>query len=277
MKNNWLFQDKSLARALVQTESVGEFLKAYYQATKAHWPAFSYAWLAQQMDVSKSLLVGIFNGQRRLTAAVCEELLAVLELPATLADYLRHLVELEADPAAQDVIRKKLKKFRLLFLDSLEGSIDPDISLNDPDLPLLYAALGDQEEGASLEQILQRLDWSEERVRFLLKELQLKKFASSTAKDSWRGTKLFIKAIARSQEGWLPKLFFASLKRHLQLAERDFLDRRQLSLVYAICLHQQDYEKMKDELREAVAGIVQKYHDGSGDKIVSVVLGAHKA
>lgn len=277
MKITWPQTDKLLARQLTDQESLPEFLKFFYQTSKKSWSDFSYAWIARESGLSKSLVVGIFSGKKNLTAKTLPPFMKALGMGAALSEYFRFLTEVDSKTNELTPAKRKsqLKHLRNLYLDSLEELSNIETKISDPDFALLYAALGDQEKGATIEEISRKINWDIDRIRFVLHELQIKKFIKESG-ERWRGTKLFLSTIARSRDGWLPKLFFSSLGRHEDRARQDFLSKDHLSAVYAICIQEEDFEKMNAELKEASNRIAQKYHDGSGDKVVSIILGSHK-
>jgi hypothetical protein len=91
MKNSWILTHKDEATALISQDSVSHFLMFYYTQTKKHWPALSYAWLAKETGVSKSLILGIFNGTKALSPKIFLPLIKALKLPAGVEDYFKHL------------------------------------------------------------------------------------------------------------------------------------------------------------------------------------------
>lgn len=278
MKNKWILSNKALAQALLQKDSVGDFLNFYYQQTKKEWPAFSYQWLAREMGVSKSLVIGIFNGTKKLNAKNVQPLLVAIELPKPIQEYFEFIFSLESDTAQIVSSKRKekiLKNLRETFFDSIDDSVSFDIAISDPDFAVLYAALGDQDSGATVEEILKKIKWPEERIRFLLNELKIKKFVKMTADGNWKGTKKFISTVASGQTDWLPKLFSSTLKRHEKMAEANFFSKDHLSLTYTFCMNQNDYVLMNDELKRFMNKMMEKYHDGQGDKIISMMLGTH--
>lgn len=268
MKADWLLSDKDLCMTLVHQKTVGEFLNLYYQHAKNHNRSLSYANLALKVKVSKSLIVGIFQGKKILTSKTLPPLLKALNLPSLLELYLKQLV---TDPSDTN----SLDRFRSYFLDSLEPSRDYDRSVSDPDFPILYAALSDKQ-GSSAEELALKTGWSLERVRFVLHELQLKKFVVLVTEERWKGTKLFLSTIAKNQKGWLPAFFQSSMFEHQKKSSQDFFSDNHLSFVLSYCINQSDFKAMNEELKLATSSIVQKYHNDEGDKIVRLIVGTHQ-
>jgi hypothetical protein len=157
-------------------------------------------------------------------------------------NYFEYIISLEGKPET-----KRIKNLRETYLDSLDTNLSYDTSFSDPDFAVLYAALGDQEHGASVEEIMQKINWPEERIRFLLNELRIKKFVKLNSKERYSGTKKFISTVASSQTDWLPKLFVSTLKRHQQLAEKNFFTKDHLSLTYTFCIGQSDFLAMNED------------------------------
>lgn len=268
MKADWLLNHKDLCMKLVHQKTVGEFLSLYYLHAKDHNRSLSYANLALKVKVSKSLIVGIFQGKKLLTSKTLPPLLKALNLPSLLELYLKQLV---TDPSDTN----SLDRFRSYFLDSLEPSRDYDRSVSDPDFPILYAALSDKQ-GSSAEELALKTGWSLERVRFVLHELQLKKFVVLVSEERWKGTKLFLSTIAKDQKGWLPPFFQSSLLRHHQKSVKNFFADDHLSFVLSYCIQEEEFKKMNDELKTVISTVVQKYHNDQGNKIVSLILGTHQ-
>lgn len=268
MKADWLLNDKELCFKLVHQETVGEFLHDYYHEAKNHNRSLSYANIAIKMKVSKSLIVGIFQEKKPLTAKTLPALLKVLNLPPLLELYFKQLVSDSTDINSLD-------RFRSYFLDSLEPSRDYDRSVSDPDFPILYAALSDTQ-GSSAEELAYKTGWSLELVRFVLHELQLKKFVVLVSEERWKGTKLFLSMIAKDQQGWLPPFFQSSLLRHQQKSAKNFFANDHLSFVLSYCIEESEFSKMNDELKAVISTVVQKYHNDQGKKIVSLILGTHQ-
>lgn len=268
MKRDWLLIYPQEASELAQQTSVSEFLQFYYKIAKQYRPNFSYANLALKMGVSKSLVVGIFQGKKPITAKTYPSLSKVMSLPPLLEQYFEQLVH---DPT-QD---KKLDRLRSYFLETLNEEKDFDRSVSDPDFPILYAGLSEKNGSTDVELAL-KTGWPIERVRFVLHELQLKKFVVKASQERWKGTKLFLSTIAKNQKGWLPAFFQSSLMEHQTKSSQDFFSDKHLSFVLSYCINQADFQAMNEELKLATSAIVQKYHNDEGDKIVRLILGTHQ-
>ncbi len=271
MKNSWILADKEAAKTLISQPSPADFLNYYYHQTKKYWPSFSYAWIAKEMEVSKSLVFGIFNGTKALSSKNITHLIKALKFPKLVEEYFEALVSLPPSPKTNKI----LKNLREAFLESIDSNVTLAASISDPDFGILYAALGDEDKGVTVEEILKKINWPEERVRFLLNELQIKKFVSSRDKIRFKGTKKFISVVANNQDDWLPKLFHSTLQRHAQLAQKNFFSKDNLSLTYTLCLNEADLIEMNAELKKVMYQVIKKYHDGQGEKIVSVICGTH--
>ena len=246
----------------------GELLHYYYGITKSFWPEFSYAWLAQKTGLSKSLLVGVFNGEKKLTMNTLNLLASNLQFPVELKTYIEELI---ADTVNPEVLKNR----RHRFWDQLVSTTDFNRDITDSQFPILYAALGNQERGASVEEIRKKINWDEDRIRYLLKELILKKFVDEISPGYFRGTQFFIDCLAREGDSWLPGFFLQTLRSHLELAEKDFFDKQNLSLVLSFCVDQSSLKELREELRSEITRVVTKYHRGDAELITSVVLGMH--
>lgn len=271
MKNNWILIQKEEAISLISKASVSDFLGYYYQQTKKYWPSFSYAWLSKEAGISKSLLIGIFNGSKPLSAKNLPSLIKALKLPLGAAEYFEALVNLDMSSKNQRI----LKNLRQSFIESLDVGLNLETTISDPDFAILYAALGEEDTGVTIEEIMSKIKWTEERIRFLLNELKLKKFVKLVNNTHWKGTKKFITTVANNQNDWLPKLFLSSLERHQKIAHADFFSNEHLSLTYTFCVRSEDQVAMNAELKRMMSQLMKKYHDGDGEKIVSLILGTH--
>jgi hypothetical protein len=161
------------------------------------------------------------------------------------------------------------------FMDKLLSSLDLNRKVSDPQFPILYAALGTQERGARIEEIKNKINWDEDRIRFVLKELVLKKFVDEITPGHFKGTQFFIDCLAREGDAWLPDFFIQTLRSHLEIAERDFFDKNNLSLVLSFCISPDLLNDFREELRQEMTKVVTKYHRGDAELITSVVLGMH--
>ncbi len=262
----WWVTDRTLADQLAATTTPAQFLALYLARMKQHKRGLSYARLSTRAGISKSLLVAIVQEKKTLSSRAAEGLSKALDLPAGLDAYWRGLAN-KATPG-------ELARLRDFFIDGLEQSEDFDRPVSDEDFPLLYAALSDVS-GSTVLEIQKKLPWPSERISFLLKELALKKFVTRLSGERWKGTKLFLTTIARSEKSWLPAFYRSALRRHLALTEKDFFSRNHLSLAYSFALKSTDFAAMNERLKARVAETAREFHHEDGDKIVTLVLGTH--
>jgi len=222
----------------------------------------------------------VVNGSKRITLNSLPKFIRGLGLRNDLAAYFRLLVELEhADDAmASSQIFKLLQtkeKLRKRLLSRSEHPIespDSDAAFQVSSLPVIYAALGSVQRGATLQDVLDRTNLPLPAIQLALQKMM----AMGIAKN--QGVRYFPVESHLSFEGLkqsdiFRKHFIDNCHRMGQMAKTSLQSDEKLFLSSAFSVNREDLPKLKEELRGVLLRFVDTAEQPDGNKIVNLVAG----
>ncbi len=146
---------------LLEATEYRVFLSVLYAHNKKLSPQFSYAYIAQRCHFSsKSFVKEVIDGKKRLSIESTHKIIDGLALPSLWGKYFFNLVmsDDQLPGVTPMAAQKELRRLRRKLIDKKTLTV----SENESQLfkltawPHVYAALGSEEKGASLQDILSR-------------------------------------------------------------------------------------------------------------------------
>ena len=147
--------EESEVESLLEQSNYRDFLAEFFRIKKAKNSAFSFTVFNRKAGFSsRSTIKDIIDGRRRLTSSTLPQVLDGMELNELFSTYFVNLVATdEADVQSPKLSTMSVDKLANKVRWSLKP-VDVDESLfENPNVPLVYCALGDQFAGKSISQI----------------------------------------------------------------------------------------------------------------------------
>ncbi len=253
------------------------FLLAFYESNKKNNPQFSYSYLAKKCSFSsKSFLKEVIDGKKNLTYESCAKILNGLSLPQNWKNYLESLIELEIASAESEkiLIKKNLALLRqkLQQKKPVELKQNAGLYFKDKKWPYVYAALGNTQDGATLDQIRKRTRFSEMEIQrtldFLLaNNLVVKKEMRYLPLEN---TNFFAEL---GQSPFFQNFFLQSILNTGDRAQKKFDSKQDLFFSMSFSVNSQKMAQFKTELAELLDRYTQSTEDPEGDRVAELVCG----
>jgi uncharacterized protein (TIGR02147 family) len=271
-----------LAPLLLESANYRDFLKKAFACLRKENPRFNYAAFARKAGFSsRSFPKDVESGYRRMTITALPKFAQGLGLRGEPKAYFELLVAVdEPDVYTGKLdrleIRKKLQKIK----QNLRSRIDAEKQANIPELfrikywQELYAALGSEERGASLSEIIDRTRISEAICTQSLEKLcqyQLATFNEQTQRYYSKNLHISFGKLGKDD---FFKQSYLDLGASLLRDARDGFHRDdRLFFDSAFSVHTQDLPHLKKELRELLLRFVLNSEKSEGDRIAKIVVG----
>lgn len=243
----------------------------------------SYSEIARKAGFSsRSYPREIFTGRRAITRDACLPLGKALELNAGERKYFSALVELDIAKREKNdtriaIIEDRLEKYRL------RGSQNREASLSEADLPRIhfwaeiYAALGEPEVGATIEEISQRVrrfpaHLAEAKLRPVLEELVRNGIATLGKNDRYIAKDFYLLFSKHKHHGIALSFFKLATKEMLKRSSKEFSSPSALYRAISVSVDSKRLPELCRKLQETVDRFIEDAEAPRGDRIANLVL-----
>lgn len=267
---------------LAEASDYRGFLSILYSTNKKKSAQFSYAYIAKQCGfLSKSFVKEVIDGKKKMSLESAHKLIEGLSLPVTLGKYFLCLVSINdgqnndrKNRQGSATAEKELKRLRqsLLGKKAIITTNNEDKVFANMHWPIIYAALGSQEKGATLLEILQRTGLSEtvilSTLNFMISELMI----------SQKGRRYFVMAetaffenLGKSQ--FFKKYYLQALSRLSERAQKNFSSQEELFYAMSMSINKAKIAEFRQDLSELLDKYTTEIEEPHGDRVASLVCG----
>lgn len=265
--------NQDLVKKLVGCKSYQLFLNLYLELMKEHNKPVSLGQLALKSGLSKSLIKGIIDGNKRITPKTIAPIKKALGLPPLLSDFFFYLVAqdvpevMEANNSAK--AKSLSKKYAQLALEEYVSLDKSDDFFKNPNNPIIYAALGTYDEGATFEDISKRTKLETKEIEKSLEILA--SIGALKIKDSvYFANRQFLFTTKSIYNSHFHRFYLHMLENHQKKAMRQFESQEHLFYSNVFSINEEDMKGLRDDLLEVLNRYVQKAENPTGNKIVTL-------
>jgi uncharacterized protein (TIGR02147 family) len=273
--------ETSLVKILIEASSYREFLGQAFALLKKE-KRFSYASFARRAGFRAwSYPRDIVQGKKRLSAKAVPRFIRALNLPADEAGYFSLLVyrdepDLAPQPLSPSQIQEGLasanRKIRTKLVQKKMGGYHPAI-YRIADWPYVYAALGDGQTGATLDEIARRCRLGLATCRRVLQEMEKYQLVDSLAESRrYRARTLNLVSMGLGEQGSFKEFYFRGLERGKKVAIRSFSSRECYFFSSVFSVKKSRMPELKERLRAVMQDFVCGAEDSAGEELATLML-----
>ncbi len=264
-----------------------ELLRIFFDAKKALNPKFSYAMFARRAGfAARGFAKDVMTGKKRLTNNSLRRVIKGLDLTEELAEFFSyHVASQEPDVEFRNLSKPKIKllltkqrhRFHLAISSlSVHSDIKPRSALSpfrNLCAPKVYAALGDLNAGANIQEIKRRTSFTLPEVKNALHDLITIGMVEEIPLRHYRAT-IHDVYIQEQESASAFKQYYTDLigRKSVEARSADFNDPNKLYWLSHASVKTQDLPKFKRDLRDLLKHYVETIEDSSGDKIVDLCV-----
>lgn len=261
-------------------------------ATAGNYREFIHTWIEERSRVgrfgfasiarvggfkSRAFPRDVVLGKKRLTPRSLGKFTKGLGLPVDLAEVFRILVALEEPDCRaprEDVgrIERSLSfhRRRLLSRTGIHIKQESQAKIFEDDLMRIYASLGTEKDGASLQDVILRSRLPEISARMGIDRL-LKLGIATWQKDRIYPNESFIVLESLQKSMPFQRRYERSCHRAAKAAESHFDSPNKLFLTSAISIREVDLPRLKQELRKILTQFLETAETAEGDRVVELL------
>lgn len=271
--------DREITLALISAKSYRDFIKSYYSICKTANADFSYGTMAKRAHFSsKSFIRDIASGAKRITSRSLPGVIQALGLTGNRAKLFKLLVILEEadlnfERLSTEDIKTQIIKARLSIKKHLVTV--PDTQAQQfyklPLFPWIYAALGDPEQGASIQEIVSRSGIAMGECRRILKEMEqggVIRFEEAEERYYCQDLHLIFAHIGKDR--FFQKFYLSSLAMSKNQAEDNFTSPHKLFMNSVVSIRRSRMPELKNKLRGLLTEFVDEVEDAEGDTVANL-------
>lgn len=225
---------------------------------------------------SRSFISEYLSGKKKLSKESVRALSGAFKLPKEYKQFFQYLIALD-----QPDLKLFFKPITLKELESCKRKIQQLATLDESAVGinaviakkncfLVFAALGTEDEGASLDEILLKLKLSEAEVRSAIK------FLEDAGLTHFANNRFFPKSTAFDLLNFTSpelSLLVKDLASEIKSEAETIVNNKQNLLVYsAFTISRSNLTKFRERLREAAYEIMDEFQDDSGDSVHQVFI-----
>lgn len=266
-------KDQDLIKGLVSCKTYRPFLHLYFTELKKSTKSVSLGQLAMKSGLSKSLIKGIIDGNRRITPKTIGPIRKALSLPPLLNEYFFYLVGQEV-PEIMEVespakARGLVKKYAQLVLEEYSSSTDSDEFFKDISNPVIYASLGTYEEGATINEITTRSRLPLDVIKKSIKNLQ-EIGAIKEREGRLYANRQFLFRASSKKGGNFYHYYLAGLEQQERMVKRSFEDNQKLFYSNVFSVSTEDIKSIREDLLELLNRYSRRSENPDGDQVISL-------
>jgi len=270
---------ESLA-VLAEAEDLPKFIQLFQAIQKKNDRNLFFSDVARRMGFqSRSYARALLLGHKPVPMRHVPKLCKALGLTGDVKNLFELLIErqlLAPSSSAKDHIRIKRTlentRSRLMRKRSENAQLEKVFAL--PEIPLVYAALGQKEKGASIPDIIQRTHLSSHKIqKALTAMLALGLISKNESRFFASATHVDIEGLNLSKV--FQEYFIYSCNRAAAEARRSMNSDKNLFLGSSFSVRQERLSELKNELSDLLLKYVDRYEDADGTTVVSLVCGLY--
>lgn len=272
-------------KSLLEASHYRGFLFHLYKANKDLNSQFSYAFLAKQCQFgSKSFIKEVIDGKKNLSLESSRKITQGLAFPNTWADYFSNLVLIDSKVSLQDSlkIQKELDRLKVRLAEKIksETTNTRNAGLNSSALfqmsqwPHVYAALGSEKSGASLQEITSRTGIDSLPAEAILEFLEKEKMVLKKDRRYFalQNTAFFADL---GKSALFKKYFLQSLQSVYKKASQDFGSSDSLFYTMSYSVNSNKLPKFRKDLAELLDKYTSDVEDPNGNRVAVLNCGMH--
>lgn len=261
---------------LALSEDYRDFMKRVIEVRSANGKKFGYADLARISEfASRSYPRDVILGDKIPTLESVNKLIKGMSLQLELKEFFRLLIEVEVKSLrSPDKSEKEIKN----ILDNLRGRLlkkedsllkRKEYPYSNPLIPTVFAALGPQDRGASLEEVKSRTGQSGEAIKSCLKDM-IDLGMTTFKEDRFYPNLGHVSLQYLSNKTYYKNYVRGSLNHILENLDQDFQKSGHLFFTSSFSIREADMPKLKEELRSLLLQFVDKTEVPEGDKVAHI-------
>ncbi len=266
------------SQKLFHAENAAQFLKVFYETNKKQSSRFSYAFLAKRCGfASKSYISEVIVGKKNLSITSAMKITSGLNFSQNWTKYFLLLTQHEQTSAEnKPKVQKEILQLKLRLQKHESSSAETALSdfFDMKHWPYVYAALGDEETGATVQQIQMRTGLDPNAIVAILNHLIQKQVVIQQDQAYFACN---VSLLFRGQKGrsHFQKFFLENLSQLYNKATKNFESESALYLSMAISI---DSKKMP-QFKKSLAALLDEYttdiENPHGDGVAVFTCGMH--
>ncbi len=273
-----------LRELLLDADDCLSFLQDAFKVLKDRNSAYSYHMLARTGGIaSASYLREVLQGKRTLTPKAFVGICSAFRFDKNTSELLRLILSLKDETFNNERISKeeiegrieKLKKILLVGSSVRQVQrLSPSKRLPPLAISKTVAALGNEGEGASYQEILDRTSLAPMLVREILFFLNTKgiiKFRAESATYHLPGGKVLYDSA--EEESFIKNLYLEALEDHHAGAQKNFKNQEAVRMVFTFSSNPEKVKEARVRIRKVIEDISDELEDPGGRKVYNLVFG----
>lgn len=271
---------KETLKYLVSSANYRDFIKRVIESKRRDGRRFGYSDIARYAGFSsRSFPRDVAIGKKKISLQSLHKLSVGLGLTGDLAQYFRILVEIEHPscrlrPTSLDRQLRSLQNLKGRILQksrihSLQPLREGEVAFSVPTLPLIYAALGTTETGASISEIQKRTGLRKNEIATTLTALKESDLVEKQ-NDRYFAKEGHLSFQGLKQSEIYQKFYLHLIEQASANARARFNSDEHLFFSSSLSIDQSDLPKLKESLRAVLLDYVDRTEKPSGDKVVSI-------
>jgi DNA-binding MarR family transcriptional regulator len=269
---NWDYLESELKK----TRSIRDSLRLIEEQFRSSGHRINYARLGRRAGIkSRSYVRMVMRGDKKPSPQALDSILSILEASSLIRRYLGLQLKIEKTTLSKE--RERLAR-QLAALQTKLGqnsSFQVEESLyRAVDLPMVFAALGSPDNGASVNEILKRTRLSKSRVLSALVALEAQNLvASRDGRCFPRSSQLLL---PKASEGFFREFYLHLSEKSQRTARTDFQNRTNLFCGFVASIDSSKQKQHSDRLYQLLTEFLAEIEEPDGDTIVSLNVGFHR-
>lgn len=229
--------------------------------------------LAIKSGLSKSLIKGIIDGDKRITSKSIGPIRKALGLPPLLNELFFYLVAQEVPEIFEDTTTQKtkglIKKYAQLVLEEYVSPPKADDFFKTTYYPIIYASLGSFESGATLADIKLRSAQTDELINKGLEAL-VNMGAAKQEGERYYANKQFLFGASSKKGSNFYHYYLAKLEQQEVAVKGHFEDSNKLFYNNVFSVNTRDLPNLREDLLELLNRYVQKSEEPAGTQVITI-------
>lgn len=264
---------------LVLTNNYRDFIQKMILLKKTGSTKYGYSDLARFSGFSsRSFPRDVVLGKKRISLVSIPKFVKGLGLTGDMAQYFRYLVELEHEDCRTKkkstpqiekcIVNLKQRLTRSTNTHSLEAQLD--LCYKDFNIPIVYAALGPIDVGATFIEIVKKTNLDETSVTKALDNLEKISLIKVNKKKYIAIDNHLDRTELRTSE-LLKNFYLNLLQKAYQTASKNFDKKTNLHFNSCFSINESDLPALREELKNTLLSFVDQGEAPTGDKVISLV------
>jgi uncharacterized protein (TIGR02147 family) len=270
---------------LVKAPHYRAFLQSYIDWKKSKKRNFGYASFAREAGfAARSYPRDVINGSRQLTASSIPRFVKAMKLTNEAVKYFQ-LLACQERPQLLDIsstkedVAKQLCQSREKLIRQIENrnnaatKTTPKVFAQNY-WPLIYASLGSEKQGASIEDISSRSRFSVDVCVSALNQMakaDVVRYCPKSKRYFMQNSHLIFQDLKENES--FQSFFISSLRRAENKAKQSFNSEDRLFFASAVSMKKNQLHKYRKKLRDLLNSFAEEAEDANGEDIATIVCG----